>query len=556
MVGGSGFMHTEIFNQIDLLVSMAGSTLDTSEIESELIHINKDIQDKKQSVQDLKSMMNDTRYFNASNELVDRNIEVSLKSKLARLNQKIKDLQLKLNQIKKEESKLHDDISSLKANIEENEKYIHTLETKTTDNSSYQEILQSEKNHLNHLTEELKHKDERYQKVLKDLDLNEQALDELSTKKTSFETQLKEVTDNLNNPNAYIDDDLKKHDEERLNSLNESLEELQQKKLEYLTDPNMIGADAKELVVNGDYTEALNKIKELLSIVKSKPFMDITNLSILDEELEKKENERAELASVIDSKNYSGMNSDAASKRITYLNQEIAKEQNEVNRYQESSKQIDQEIVTNLSNLIRSLEADINHITSEIEEYQHLLEDSSKTRKTKANLESAILKKSKEKEVMENILHNYKKDLLFQINVSNTLLKIIQKFQKNISEYQHEVADLEHVSMLDEVSKDFVQEEQDKEKLRSINEEIKQIKNRKKFDKTPDEIYDQIEMLLANLNVPVKSTQEKKEVPSDLEIDDLFGNVVAEQPRIKVVNMFPVETVQSDATSGGVTYGA
>ena len=176
MVGGSGFMHTEIFNQIDLLVSMAGSTLDTSEIESELIHINKDIQDKKQSVQDLKSMMNDTRYFNASNELVDRNIEVSLKSKLARLNQKIKDLQLKLNQIKKEESKLHDDISSLKANIEENEKYIHTLETKTTDNSSYQEILQSEKNHLNHLTEELKHKDERYQKVLKDLDLNESSM--------------------------------------------------------------------------------------------------------------------------------------------------------------------------------------------------------------------------------------------------------------------------------------------------------------------------------------------------------------------------------------------
>ena len=38
-------MHTEIFNQIDLLVSMAGSTLNTDDIESELITINKEIQD-------------------------------------------------------------------------------------------------------------------------------------------------------------------------------------------------------------------------------------------------------------------------------------------------------------------------------------------------------------------------------------------------------------------------------------------------------------------------------------------------------------------------------
>ena len=550
-------MHTDIFSNIDLLIEMAGSSLNTLDIEGELKDINKEIQDKKAQIEDLKGMMNDTRYFNASSELVDKNIEVSLKSKISRLNRKIKDIQLKLNDVKKEEAKIHDDILTLKERIEKNKEYNTLLESKSGQlDSAYQSIVEQENKALQDLEQELEKKNKRYQEVLRELEVHEQALKELTDKKNSDSTRLKEIEDNLANPNAYIDEDLKSHDEERLNSLNESLEELQQKKLEYLTDPNMIGADAKELVVNGDYTEALNKIKELLSIVKSKPFMDITNLSILDEELEKKENERAELASVIDSKNYSGMNSDAASKRITYLNQEIAKEQNEVNRYQESSKQIDQEIVTNLSNLIRSLEADINHITSEIEEYQHLLEDSSKTRKTKANLESAILKKSKEKEVMENILHNYKKDLLFQINVSNTLLKIIQKFQKNISEYQHEVEDLEHVSMLDEVSKDFVQEEQDKEKLRSINEEIKQIKNRKKFDKTPDEIYDQIEMLLANLNVPVKSTQEKKEVPSDLEIDDLFGNVVAEQPRIKVVNMFPVETVQSDATSGGVTYGA
>lgn len=46
MVGGSGFMHTEIFNNIDLLVSMANSSLNVGDIESELVTINKEIQNK------------------------------------------------------------------------------------------------------------------------------------------------------------------------------------------------------------------------------------------------------------------------------------------------------------------------------------------------------------------------------------------------------------------------------------------------------------------------------------------------------------------------------
>ena len=88
-------MHTDIFSNIDLLIEMAGSSLNTLDIEGELKDINKEIQDKKAQIEDLKGMMNDTRYFNASSELVDKNIEVSLKSKISRLNRKIKDIQLK-----------------------------------------------------------------------------------------------------------------------------------------------------------------------------------------------------------------------------------------------------------------------------------------------------------------------------------------------------------------------------------------------------------------------------------------------------------------------------
>ena len=551
-------MHTEIFNQIDLLVSMAGSTLNTDDIESELITINKEIQDKKQEMQDLKGMMNDTRYFNASSELVDKNIEVSLKSKISRLSRKIKDIHYKLDEVKKEEEKLHLDITSLKTRLEENRNYVKTLESKANANPVFQDIFVNEENHIKKLEEEFKLKSDRYNSVLKELELNNQALSEMTLKKDSEEARLKDIMDDLNNPKAYIDEDLKMRDEERLNSLQESLEVLQKRKLEYLTDPNMIGADVKELIINNDYTEALNKIKELLQIVKAKPYMDVVNLSVLDEELEKKENERAELSNLIDSKNYKEMNSDAIGKRIAYIREEIESEQKGISDYQLSVQNIDQNVVANLSNLIKNLEDEIGSLIKEIEEYQTMIKDNSKTRKTKANLENTILKKEKEKEAMEGVLANYKSDLLFQINVSNMLSEMIDKFNHNIENYQKEMQELQRLAAMNETSKDFIEEEQDKEKLRNINEEIKQIKNRKKYTRTPDEIYDEIEMLLAketSVEAPTTKVEVKEEVTIP-EVDNLFTDTLEEQPRIKVVEMIPAQTVHSEATTGGATYGA
>ena len=549
-------MHTDIFNNIDLLIEMAGSTLNTLDIEGELRDINKEIQDKKGQIEDLKGMMNDTRYFNASSELVDKNIEVSLKSKISRLNRKIKDIQLKLNDVKKEEAKTHDDVIALKDRIEKNKEYISLLESKSGKlDSAYQSIVEQENMAMESLEQELAKKDKRYQEVLRELEVHEQALKELSDKKNSDSARLREIEDNLGNPNAYIDEDLKSHDEERLNSLNESLVSLQKRRLEYLTDPNMIGKDAKELIVNNDFTEALKKIKELVTIVKAKPFMDITNKQILDEELEKKEAERTELANYIDSKNYAGMSSNVAQKRIEYLNKELEKEKALILQYQEENKKIEQEIGADLSPLIGGLEEEIRNISSEIEDYQTLLQDNTKSRKTKTNLENAILKKEKEKDAMNDILDNYKKDLLFKIKSSNRLEKLLERYNQDITQKTEEIEELNRMALFDGASKDYIEEEQDKEKLKKINDEIKQIKNCRKYDRTPDEIYDQIEMLLANTKVDAPIKEEKEEENQvEVPIDGLFDNEpTKEEPLIKVVEMIPATTVSE---MGGHSYGA
>lgn len=549
-------MHTDIFNNIDLLIEMAGSTLNTLDIEGELRDINKEIQDKKGQIEDLKGMMNDTRYFNASSELVDKNIEVSLKSKISRLNRKIKDIQLKLNDVKKEEAKTHDDVIALKDRIEKNKEYISLLESKSGKlDSAYQSIVEQENMAMESLEQELAKKDKRYQEVLRELEVHEQALKELSDKKNSDSARLREIEDNLGNPNAYIDEDLKSHDEERLNSLNESLVSLQKRRLEYLTDPNMIGMDAKELIANNDFTEALKKIKELVTIVKAKPFMDITNKQILDEELEKKEAERTELANYIDSKNYAGMSSNVAQKRIEYLNKELEKEKALILQYQEENKKIEQEIGADLSPLIGGLEEEIRNISSEIEDYQTLLQDNTKSRKTKTNLENAILKKEKEKDAMNDILDNYKKDLLFKIKSSNRLEKLLERYNQDITQKTEEIEVLNRMALFDGASKDYIEEEQDKEKLKKINDEIKQIKNCRKYDRTPDEIYDQIEMLLANTKIDAPIKEEKEEENQvEVPIDGLFDNEpTKEEPLIKVVEMIPATTVSE---MGGHSYGA
>ena len=405
------------------------------------------------------------------------------------------------------------------------------------------------------LEQELAKKDKRYQEVLRELEVHEQALKELSDKKNSDSARRREIEDNLGNPNAYIDEDLKSHDEERLNSLNESLVSLQKRRLEYLTDPNMIGMDAKELIANNDFTEALKKIKELVTIVKAKPFMDITNKQILDEELEKKEAERTELANYIDSKNYAGMSSNVAQKRIEYLNKELEKEKALILQYQEENKKIEQEIGADLSPLIGGLEEEIRNISSEIEDYQTLLQDNTKSRKTKTNLENAILKKEKEKDAMNDILDNYKKDLLFKIKSSNRLEKLLERYNQDITQKTEEIEELNRMALFDGASKDYIEEEQDKEKLKKINDEIKQIKNCRKYDRTPDEIYDQIEMLLANTKVDAPIKEEKEEENQvEVPIDGLFDNEpTKEEPLIKVVEMIPATTVSE---MGGHSYGA
>ncbi len=516
-------MHTEVFNNIDTLVSMADSPLNIDEINTELITLRKSIKNKKSDIEDLKSLMTDSRYFNASNELVDKNIEISLKNKINRLNRKIKDIKISLDETKSSEKKLYNDINDLKEKLNTNESYVKTLEEKahnSQNNNYYTELLEKEKANVNALTKELTTKKAEYEDILKELELNNLALSELNDKLNTEKSRLKDIEDNLNNPNAYLDEDLKNSDEEKLNALKSDLDSLEKRKLELLTDANVIATDAKELIIENNLIDALNKVKELVTIVKSKPYMDINNKNILDEELEKKESLRLELSTLIDNKNYEDLDNNALSKRINYIKKSTENNKTTIANYEQEINNIDEYVNKEIGPEINDIESTILKLENTLSNYRRLIKEKNKTPKNKANLESAITKKEKEKNILNTILDSYKENLLKSIARTNQIKDIITSLEEENNQYNKELDNLKKLSMLDLKTKDLVEEEEDKEKLKAINEEIKAIKNRQKFDKTPDEIFDQIDMYLASAKEALLKEEPKSEA---LSIENLFN---------------------------------
>ncbi len=563
-------MHTEVFNNIDILMNMANSPLNVEEINMELASLKRQIKNKQNEIDDLKSLMTESRYFNASNELVDKNIEISLKNKITRLNRRIKEIKFSLEESKNNEKKLHTEISTLKEKLAKNENYLETLRVKSksaTNNNYYQNLLDKEQKSVEELNKELSEKNKMYESTLKELELNNQAFNELSSKLDTEKTRLNDILDNLENPNAYIDEDLKARDEEKLTTLNSELEQLEKRKVELLTDSNMIGADAKELIIENDIYEALNKIKELVTIVKSKPYMDISSSSILEEELEKKESLRVELSTLIDNKKYDEIDTDIVTKRIDYLKSEITENNQTIEKYQNEINNIDKFVNDKLGVFVTELENTILRLEKSINECRTILKDKNKTARSKMNLESTITKKEKEKEIQNEILESYKQDLLSKIAQTNTLASLIDTLNNTNNLYTKELENLNKVALLDFKTKDLAEEENDKEQLKQINEEIKNIKNRQKFDKTPDEIFDQIDMILGSEKNIIKE-EKNEEVVNSLEIDSLFSNNETEKEtektiteekesnkRLKVIEIIPVETIKNDSTNSEASGG-
>ena len=88
-------MHNDIIAKIDALVKMSDSNANVGTLKVELREVECSIKEKQLELKELKSSMTDDKYFDASGEIVDKNIEISLTKKIKALKNHLKNLKNK-----------------------------------------------------------------------------------------------------------------------------------------------------------------------------------------------------------------------------------------------------------------------------------------------------------------------------------------------------------------------------------------------------------------------------------------------------------------------------
>lgn len=543
-------MQSDVLKKIDVLVEMAGASLNIDTLKAEKKVIEEETEELKETLISLRESKEEEKYFRASEKQVDENIKVSLEAKIKKQEKSIKKLQKQIDAAVLEENNLHASISRLKEDIRLSKEYIQVLTDRigtVGDKSTreyYENLLQEENQKLEGLVASLGKSEEDYSGTggaLERLSYLNLAMEEMNSKLDGEKVKLAETKSNLGNPTSYIDEDLKERDATQISEIQKKLNELETRKLEIITDPTMIASEAKEAVITDDKASALAKLQELVTIVRAKPYMDIPSsndfTAMLSAEEEAAIEARDEFASLIDSKNYLDGDSETIERRIDYLNLEIAALEEKIRISNEEIKNIDSAEFLELTMRLAETEETANQLIKELAEYKIIIETEieDKTPKRRAILAAAYDRKQKELENVQKIVDNYKEDQKILIHKAYVIeTERIKGFQEEIALHKNEITEMNILLADVSKAKDVLAIENDKQKLKELDTVVKNIKHRQKYSQTPSEIFEEIAAYLGGMDT--RSFVEEPVMPSveplDLELP-LNEEVVLEEPIVE-----------------------
>ena len=440
---------------------------------------------------------------------------------------------------------LHNIITKLQNSIGSSNEYIGILNDRysaisdSENKTYYQKLLQDENQKLEDLIASLHLKEEEHNNVLENLNTLNSDMEEMQEKLENEKARLAETKANLLNPLSYINEEMKKIDEDRKNEIKKELKSLEKRREEILNDPVMIDNEVKTLILEDEREKALAKIKELVSIAKSKPFMDIPNgaelAALLKDEEESAILARDEFAGFIDTKNYMDQDNKVIEERINYLDLEINGLEEKIRMAKEEIKKIDtieiQQLNERLENTLE-VEAELEN---DLKNYQIIMESEQedKTPKRRAILAAAFNTKQNELANVLNLVNHYKYDQKILIGKAYKLEAIdIKKYEEEIFARQEEILEMTALLRNTNKVKDVLAIENDKKKLKELDDAVKDIKHRAKYSQTPSEIYDEIEIYLGSMGLDLSFGSEEDEL-SEMNytmIDDFEDDKSFEEP--------------------------
>ncbi len=523
-------MQKKLQKYIDLLIEMAGSENDYETIKEELNEIDKEIDFKKTELKNIKKSMKDDKYIKENDRIIDENIKIGLENK-KQVYQYELDKTLKLiNKASVDEEDNHQALTSVVSRLKSLNALVDVLQDKLKVvgkdknlNTFYENMIEEVTKEISELEKKKEILTKQYDKVRERLEYYGNNRSELDKKIEHLNVRLEDTLEALSTPNFYVDELLKKKDESAADELISELEELEKNRLSLITDPTYIGKEAMKMYMEEDYTSTLASIKELVTIVKSKPYMN-ENKKNLNNILKQAEITLDEFANNMDNNTYLGDDVKIIDNRIEYLEQELKSLSEMINVIKDKIVEIDRNVVIKISEKLSETEDLYNKLKDDYEEYKKivLVDDDSLSPRKKANLQAAYNQKKEEMDLVYQIFENYQSELEKTIMTSQKLETVdlvnLEKRQEDISE---EISELKK-SKGTKKAKDVLAMEKDKATLNQLSLDVDNIKHSQKYDKTVDEIYSEIENLF---NDNAKSDEVEQEEKTPILNKDEFVNL-------------------------------
>lgn len=523
-------MQSNIFELIDLLVKMSGSNSNIDELKADLGDTDIKIEETQEELRRLEDEMSDDKYFDASNEIVDRNIKISLTKKIQKLTKIKNDIDRELEDVMEEENRLHIELENITEEISNANTYSSVINEIDDKSDAYSEMVAIENSRINRLNQTKEDLENRYEKIQKKVEYLAQSSNEMADKISKENERLIEIENSLSNIKSYVDTDAKEEDEQKYLDIKNYLDDLLWHKSEILEDPVYIASAIKEHIANERKEEVESEFNHLVEKVKEIPYMDLENDQI-SVEMQKLSDELTSYDKEISQKVYQTLDAEFIEERITYLEDYIKKTKERIKDLENRKKLLSNENDL-LSAKIYRAESQLEAIDDSLVEYENY--DFSDNEIPRTVVQAAYNKLIEEKGNIYVIAERYRQDMVLNIGELKDIEELIGLYEQEVKSKDEEYDELSKKLSLSTTSKDILEEEKDKLTLEKINNKIVELKNREQYNKSLSAILDEFEMLYSSLEFVDKKTRmsrkSKKEEEKEVKIDEIEETKEEEKP--------------------------
>ena len=526
-------MQSNIFELIDLLVQMSSSKSNIDELKADLEDTLNEISLTEVKLKELEADMNDEKYFDASSEIVDRNIKISLVKKIQGLNKIKSDIEKELDQAKQEEIDVHSQLEDIKKQINEANEYNSVISSIDSKKESFTNMIAVENERISNLLVRKEELESVYEKVQKKVEYLSNSLIEATEKIEKETDRLNEIDHSLSNIKTYIDFDAKEADEKEYLAVKGKLELLIDHKDKILNDPVYISYLIKEHIANDEKDAVEKEFNHLVDIVRAIPFMSLEN-SEIEDEMRKLNEELKNYDSQISQKDYQTLDAAFIEDRILYLEDSIKNVRESINGLNSLKDRFEYEIDV-LSDKIHRSELQIQSIEDSLKEYEDYDYESEKL--PKAVVQASNNKLLEEKANISEIAESYRSDLLKNIDVIKAINSRLEFYKNELSNKELELDKLNKKLALNTSSRNILEEEKDKLLLEEINTKINSLKFREEFTKPLSKILEEFEMLNSSLEFvgkdirvqrPSQGVEEPKSISEEV-VEENHGFMVPDE---------------------------